>query len=528
MPFYYYNKEKITLKKTEDGRFIVPVDQKSTYDSIEIFVNESEQLEAINSYANTALISTRSESAIGLLELKDSLNQHVPKSRRGVQDELKVYQLFQTVDECPLGVSDEFFVKLTKADVLKNEAFNDLLKKYKVVQVKKIPNRRNTYLFKVGEGDSEVILQTINFFHEQLQFFKFAHPNFLIPIEFSNQDKYYKKQWAINPQAKLDNGNIADVNINIISAWQRILDAKIKLHPVSIYVLDKGIHSHVDYKIDIDGGASASQRHGTNVIGIIGAISNNGAGIAGLEPWPVGQSAKDGKFKITGVNFPTRYDNLSADQDYIDLAVFIEITLSEAFLGADGPKVINMSFNFPASMSIPVLDELFKSIARNCVVCNSAGNYKKNSHEKVVKYPAHKSSIFGVAACTPKGRWVNPKEANSDWGSCYGKGIDICAPGMEIFTTSNNNKYRKDFDGTSAAVAFVTGVVALLYAVKPDLTVTEVKDLIRTSASGSVKAIVDNAEANNPKDYIGHGLLDAGAALDLLLDRYLDLVQQDA
>jgi len=58
--------------------------------------------------------------------------------------------------------------------------------------------------------------------------------------------------------------------------------------------------------------------------------------------------------------------------------------------------------------------------------------------------------------------------------------VDIFAPGEFILTTSRNNEYTM-FNGTSSAAPHVTGVVAMVWALNPNLTGYEVKDIVVTS-----------------------------------------------
>ena len=79
--------------------------------------------------------------------------------------------------------------------------------------------------------------------------------------------------------------------------------------------------------------------------------------------------------------------------------------------------------------------------------------------------------------------------------SNYGPEVDLCAPGLGIFTTYDStyenplltdeedkyhptDKYFESFSGTSAAAPMVTGSAALLWSIDPDLTAQEVWGLL--------------------------------------------------
>ena len=68
--------------------------------------------------------------------------------------------------------------------------------------------------------------------------------------------------------------------------------------------------------------------------------------------------------------------------------------------------------------------------------------------------------------------------------SNYGKTVDICAPGREIFSTAafeSGDGYTAA-GGTSLSAPMVTGSVAFLWSLEPELTVSEVRGLLLNSA----------------------------------------------
>ncbi len=58
---------------------------------------------------------------------------------------------------------------------------------------------------------------------------------------------------------------------------------------------------------------------------------------------------------------------------------------------------------------------------------------------------------------------------------------DVSAPGVDVYSAMPGGKYAK-MSGTSMATPHVSGVIALLYQVKPDLKISEVMNLLMTSA----------------------------------------------
>jgi subtilisin family serine protease len=81
------------------------------------------------------------------------------------------------------------------------------------------------------------------------------------------------------------------------------------------------------------------------------------------------------------------------------------------------------------------------------------------------------------------------------------------APEGDLF-----GNYTSQFGGTSAAAPQVAGVAALMLSVHPDLSATQVEQIIRETARPiDTEGGYYNAQGHSP--YYGYGLLDAGAAV---------------
>ena len=95
-------------------------------------------------------------------------------------------------------------------------------------------------------------------------------------------------------------------------------------------------------------------------------------------------------------------------------------------------------------------------------------------------------------------------DGNLDESSNYGvQNVDLAAPGVYILSTVSNNEYGY-MSGTSMAAPMVTGVAAMVYSSRPDLSVLGVKEVLLNSAR--------RTEQLAGKVLTG-GMLDAGTAM---------------
>ncbi|MEM9836036.1 MAG: S8 family serine peptidase, partial [Bacteroidota bacterium] len=89
------------------------------------------------------------------------------------------------------------------------------------------------------------------------------------------------------------------------------------------------------------------------------------------------------------------------------------------------------------------------------------------------------------------------------WGSNYGDHIDVVAPGNSMLSTryNDNQAFNWWMGGTSQATPLVAGTASLLLGLNPNLSVEEVRTIIRTTADDQVGA----ASEDTPGFDIYHG-----------------------
>src|SRR5690606_18284457 len=130
-----------------------------------------------------------------------------------------------------------------------------------------------------------------------------------------------------------------------------------------------------------------------------------------------------------------------------------------------------------------------------------------------VCYPASHSNVIAVGATT--------EFDYRSYFSQYGTDLDIVAPGagglVGITTTDRSGSagyntsgaYTSDFNGTSASAPIVSGAAALLLSRHPDLSATQVRDLLCATAD----KVGDVTYTDGYNDYYGYGRLNIGRLL---------------
>lgn len=276
---------------------------------------------------------------------------------------------------------------------------------------------------------------------------------------------------------------------------------------VTVALIDTGIdyhhpeladHIHPDGRtFFLSGEAIDEDGHGTLTAGIVAATMHNERGIAGIAPnvqiLPI--KVSPGYVQSTGGKRAEQtVDNISAiDYNFQDPIRYA------ADPARGGTKVINI--NFATSIEDPHEEVAIKeALDQGVLVVAAAGNSGSN----VPLYPAAYDCVLGVGA-------VNSDKQRAGF-STYGLGVDVVAPGVGVYSTtlSDLNDGYTHAHGTSFASPHVSGLAALIFSVRPDLTAWDVREIIMRSAEDLGTPGFD--------DQYGYGLIDGHAALALATD----------
>jgi len=358
----------------------------------------------------------------------------------------------------------------------------------------------------------------------------YAEPNLILRPLLVPDDPFYGDQWhypAVGLPAAWD-VTIGSADIVVAVGDTGILhagDGSPATHPDLVGRVLPGYDFISDPAVANDGGGrdpdpydvgdepgGQSSYHGTHVAGTIGAATNGGVGVAGVD-W----SARLLPVRMLGVGGGSLVD-------------IVEGTLWAAGLPVAGipanptpAHVINLSLGGTAPCS-SFTQEAFDRIAADApnaaIVVVAAGNENADAGFAT---PANCGGVIAVGATDLRGHRAPY--------SNYGSRVDVMAPGGDLTADRNDDGFpdgvlslsRNDaagtFDylfqnGTSMAAPHVAGVISLMKALDPDLSLTAALATLTSTASPLTAAACARPSGGD----CGAGLIDAAAAVAAIAD----------
>lgn len=242
--------------------------------------------------------------------------------------------------------------------------------------------------------------------------------------------------------------------------------------------------------------------HGTAVAGIIGAVGNNGVGIAGVS-WHV---------RI----LPIR----AAGGQFLDCDLFDEVDAIDV-ARERGADIINLSIGGIGTISVEE-QAVKQAHDAGIVIVAAAGNanpgklYKATGNPQTDRqylyYPAGLPEVIGVGAVDNTGAKAEFSNYGEDILEVMAPGVDIVTtvPDYEVYLYTGEGPPYGLASGTSFATPMVSGVVALMLSHYPDLSPDAVLARIQTSA---IPMAGPDENGNGVNDYYGYGILNAVGAL---------------
>ena len=302
---------------------------------------------------------------------------------------------------------------------------------------------------------------------------EYAEPNFIIRIAAQPNDPSFGQLWGLQNIGQIINffPGIPGADIDAVAAW----DLSVGTPDHVVAVIDTGIdYTHPDLAANMWSAPAAftvtvagqpvtcaagthgfnvitrscdpmdDHHHGTHVAGTIGAVGDNGIGVAGVN-WTT---------RMIGIKFID--DTGSGTTADAIAAIEFAVAVKQAFAagGTADVRVLSNSWGGP-EFSQAMLDEVILADAADMLFVAGAGNDGLDN-DVLPMYPAsfNAPNVISVAATS-----------NTDdmaWFSNYGAAsVHLGAPGVDILSTVPGGSYAF-LSGTSMATPHVSGAAALV------------------------------------------------------------------
>lgn len=279
-------------------------------------------------------------------------------------------------------------------------------------------------------------------------------------------DTYYSKLWGFTS---------AKYSIHTEDVWQYTTGDP----NVVVCVVDQGVEQDhpdlsgnlysVNYNFVRRNTTINAGDHGTHVAGTIGAVSNNGIGVAGI----AGGNYKEGR-KGVSLQSAQVFDGNSSASDFgvaikwgaDNGAVISQNSWGYNFDWNDDGQLTGQELEYALAAEVSASDAAAIDYFVKYAGCDNQGNQLQGSPMKggVVVFAAGNDGIKnGVPGKYPGCIAVGAVGSSgyvasfSNWGDW----VDICAPGVNIYSCYSGSRYG-NMSGTSMACPHVSGACALL------------------------------------------------------------------
>jgi subtilisin family serine protease len=327
---------------------------------------------------------------------------------------------------------------------------------------------------------------------------EYAEPNYLVqtagqaPQPTGPKDLYFSQQWGLYNSGLGVYGNSATRydDIDALDAWNITTGSA----SVIVAVVDTGMDvTHPDLAANVytnpgpppstgynvannNTDVSDVLGHGTEMAGIIGAVTNNGIGISGIS-----------QSQVMPVKFFSQTGSSSIDTQ----GTVANAAKGVLYAVSAGASIINASWDalflpgqFSAGEPQALKDACLSANDAGVLMVCIAGNEGYDNDYTAV-YPGHYElpNQIVVAASDYNDEIWHVGDTLNEVQTGYGPNtVQLAAPGVSILTTQargscelctasqNPADWYAVIDGTSASAAFVSGVAALVKSQYPEAT----------------------------------------------------------
>lgn len=272
-------------------------------------------------------------------------------------------------------------------------------------------------------------------------------------VEYAEPDVYLQVDPTESESSSIASGNFKSWGVEYIGAddyAKYIVDSGLN-REVTVAVVDTGVDLDNTYLsgritnngydfVDNDGYADDEHYHGTHVAGTVVDCTPN----LKVKIMPVRVLDENGSGYSSAVASGIKY------------------------AAANGANVINLSLGGRHSSYKD--DAISYAISKGVTVCTAAGNDNVNTKNTC---PAHITEPGNITVA------AIDSSSQKAYFSNYGNAVDVAAPGVSIYSSIPNNKF-KSLNGTSMATPHVAAVAAMFKQVNPSSTPAQIENLVKT------------------------------------------------
>lgn len=350
--------------------------------------------------------------------------------------------------------------------------------------------------------------------------FEYAEPDFLLLLKrFNTNDGLLGYQWSLNNTgSSIQYNGTPGADMNVFPAWATTTGSS----SIKVAVIDEGVDlNHPDLQANLlsgydatgqgsGGHPSGDDAHGTACAGIIAAAGNNNLGVAGV--------AYNAKI------IPVRIAYGNAQGNWVTSNTWIGNALNWAWQTA-GADVLSNSWGGGSSSST-INNAISGAVTSGRGGLGAPVLFAAGNDNGANSYPATVTNTISVIAMSMCYERKNPNSCDGEtwWGSNYGTGADIAAPGVKIATCDISGSagyvsgdYTGTFNGTSSATPNAAGVMALILSANPNLTQTQARYALESTCRKVGSYTYNSGVSGQPNgtwsNDLGHGLVDAYSAV---------------
>jgi hypothetical protein len=305
--------------------------------------------------------------------------------------------------------------------------------------------------------------------------------------------QYAEPDWIVYPQVIPDDPQFGQQywhnNIRTPAAWDLItgsasviltnVDTGVRLthEDLAANLSSNGYNSVSGLTVAQGGDIGPIAPHGTQTAGCIGAVGNNGVGVAGT------------MWNVTILH--VRASNTTSGNTTISA-----LTGGAIWAAQNGARGVSVSYSGVTSSSVGTTGTTLMD-TYNSVLLWAAGNNNANLGSSV-DWP----DVVIVGA-------TDQNDVKASF-SAYGRAIDVVAPGVSVrTTTSSSDASYSSVSGTSFSTPIANGVLGLIYSANPTVSARLAMDILQNTAR--------DIGPPGEDDTYGKGIVDAHAAVQYAL-----------